>query len=119
MKTLDEVIYHLENCAYAPLTDDALHYLKVLQKMQKAQPLEKSEWDKLYNQPLTWQELKGMEGKPVWVEYTYQGEWRPDKGEWIIINLMGDDDLIDQTGEGLFPKSLYGKTWQAYRKELE
>jgi len=35
MKTLDEVIYHLENCAYAPLTDDALHYLKEYRDMIK------------------------------------------------------------------------------------
>ena len=60
---------------------DARHYLKVLQKMQKAQPLEKSEWDELYNQPLTWDELKAMEGKPVWYEHEF---W---KG-WIILGKV-------------------------------
>jgi len=112
MKTLDEVIAELED---EGLFADALHYLKEYQRLQIA--FLKALADLEDNPPLDWDELKGMEGKPVWVEYTYQGEWRSDKGEWIIINLMGDDDLIDQTGEGLFPKSLYGKTWQAYRKE--
>lgn len=143
MKTLDEVIERLEDDLHATEADsqlimlfdrdvaDALHYLKVLKDILDPLKVKKISHEITCpqcnsviaillpesNEPLTWDELKQMEGKPVWVEYTYQGEWRSDKGEWIIINLMGDDDLIDQTGEGLFPKSLYGKTWQAYRKE--
>jgi len=132
MKTLDEVIFEAPYSP-TPWEADALHYLKVLKDILDPLKVKKITHEITCpqcnsviaiflpesNKPLTWDELKGMEGKPVWVEYTYQGEWRPDKGEWIIINSMGDDYLIDQTGEEFNPKSLYGKTWQAYRKERE
>ena len=146
MKTLDEVIKVMDyvefcctNCKLQYDCDekecfleDALNYLKEFKSAKdeldstRLAYLDiltdyvalKNYWaEQQVNPPLTWDDLTGLVGKPVWVEYTYQGEWRPDKGEWIIINLMGDDDLIDQTGEGTYPKSVYGKTWQAYRKE--
>lgn len=71
------------------------------------------------NDPLTWDELKSMEGKPVWIErnekYCYP--------RWFIIERIYKWDSIDDStmlvqpdDEELF-LSEHGKTWQAYRKE--
>ena len=126
MVTLDEVIKGMTELILSGKTADvkstvrdALHYLKVLQKMQKTQPLEKSEWDELYNQPLTWQELKTMEGKPVWV---VEGQY---PHSWCIVREV--QKYMDGTEEivldglnckiGIGRKEEYGTGWQAYRKE--
>lgn len=73
------------------------------------------------NDALSWDELKQMEGKPVWVEVDekYKG--------WIIVgkfySLFENEDLdahvdlyyFDRTME--YSKETYGYYWQAYRKE--
>ena len=85
MKTLDEVIKGIEHCHEDNCMDcpyqfepkdfgcvdqanytDALHYLKEFQGLSKMwnDKLDKEQ----ENPPLTWDELKQMEGKPVWVE---------------------------------------------------
>ena len=69
------------------------------------------------NPPLTWDELKTMEGKPVWVVFTTAGKWRYDYGEWIIITYIDDYELIDNDDYGFYPQKSYGTEWQAYRKE--
>ena len=56
------------------------------------------------NEPLTWSELKTMEGKPVWIE----GPFITEGPHWIIV---GPSHLYNGKMIG------YGKTWQAYRKE--
>jgi len=65
------------------------------------------------NPPLTWDELKQMEGKPVWIQ-------EGDHGYWIII----DNFSITSYGyhwlnsvEGCLEKEYMGISWQAYRKE--
>lgn len=79
------------------------------------------------NDPLTWDELKEMGGKPVWVE-----EIEDDKilfGQWDIISGFGysenfdlidyENPIIDFYRSGNRTKIGLGKTWQAYRKERE
>lgn len=71
------------------------------------------------NPPLTWDELKAMEGKPVWVEV--DGKWW---GRFWAFVEAGNDSYINffQKGQD-YPEDLWkrdmGKTWQAYRKEKE
>lgn len=134
MKTLDEVIKAIEYCTeiddycceccpgfeepdcYVP--KDALQYLKEFQGLSKM-------WnDKLdteqENPPLTWDELKQMEGKPVWIEMDgYKPSWgivmNQDKRNGRLM-LCGYDEAairieINEEGEG--------NGWQAYRKERE
>lgn len=133
MKTLDEVIKALLRCTN-PATDqetkcndcpykelhiselwyvgpscldemfaDALQYLKWYKEL--ADDLEVyTEWKE--NPPLSWDELKQMEGKPVWIE----GPLITEGPHWIIV---GPSHLYDGKIVG------YGKTWQAYRKEKE
>ena len=117
---IDELWYVGPSCL-DEMFADALHYLKVLQKMQKAQPLEKSEWNELYNQPLTWDELKTMEGKPVFVEERYRNGDLKSSG-WWLIDFWNDDQICMRDSAGNpwnEHRSNYGRDWQAYRKERE
>ena len=67
------------------------------------------------NNPLTWDELKSMEGKPVWIEDGLEN------GEWYIIEcftesgrFIAHDRYADDT---IFKAIDMGNMWQAYRKE--
>lgn len=71
------------------------------------------------NEPLTWDELKAMEGRPVWIELLGKGKWKKWKG-WDVIGGFDDDDfgfaMCTARGDYYYLADL-GKTWQAYRKE--
>lgn len=66
------------------------------------------------NDPLTWDELKEMEGKPVWVETKKFGS------RWYLFEI---DDIkimcVGRYGEHiqLFRFEMNKGDWQAYRKE--
>ena len=139
MKTLDEVIKawsicfsdnSRSNCTGCPYADedgesacfnhdreDALHYLKEYQGLSKMwnDRLDKEQ----KNDPLTWDELKGMEGKPVWVEERYRNGDLKSSG-WWLIDFWNDDQICmrDPAGNPWNEhRSNYGRDWQAYRKE--
>ena len=73
----------------------------------------------MLNNPLTWDELKQMEGKPVWVEsydsfnrrrWMFVGEWF-DEDEMRLFDMGSDyPDYISKNG-------YESGRWQAYRKE--
>ena len=130
MKTLNEVIKaneccdhgepdsKCENCPYngigaccAERESDALHYLKDMKNLEEDYDILYNKYWREFNQqqenpPLTWDELKQMEGKPVWIE----GPFITEGPHWIIV---GPSYLFNGKIVG------YGKTWQAYRKEKE
>ena len=107
------------------IREDALHYLKELKEererknqmiadVYKALEAEKKRITEavIYNPPLTWEQLKKMEGKPIWVE--------PVK-EWMLITEVDEKDcgiwLLSLDGLD-YDLMLHGN-WQAYRKERE
>ena len=142
MKTLDEVIACLDGCGHIDCDDcpyhyedekievddcaqsykDALHYLKEYKRVQtKIEKIALGNIEdtlvKLDNKPLTWDELKTMEGKPVWVEC-----WLGKR--WGIIEKIDNVDGVEIAYCIVSPGhrwSLYAedtdKIWQAYRKE--
>ena len=134
MKTLDEVIWAVENCDSAiddcahcayykedcenlrPLRADALHYLKEYRKLDSLDAVAFPEDD---NPPLTWDELKQMEGKPVWVEWcsVERKAWGLNDGTYV--DAFGNDCITIKVLHDLwhFPKKGMGKDWQAFRKE--
>lgn len=137
MKTLDEVIDNFEKACDlerrcegcsgclgqengcpndgAECVPDALHYLKEYQKIEDEYEELKDWWAEEHaeNEPLSWDELKGMVGKPVWVE--------GDRGNmWIIVGAFPrwmPDAFADSVPNIWWKKEDLGKTWQAYRKE--
>ena len=75
------------------------------------------------NSPLTWDELKQMEGKPIWIELLNHDMWDdPSHGvdsEWWVIGEVRKDDIILATylDEMELCEEDIGIIWQAYRKE--
>ena len=73
------------------------------------------------NPPLTWDELKQMVGKPVWVElnseYGNYSHWGIihsfPKAGYEFMELLGFHDIVSFS----VMQKEQGKTWQAYRKE--
>lgn len=141
MKTIDEVIKVFTKCFdntynIVPLEcepeygEDALHYLKMLRDMtcgtsQKLRNTSQITCPKCHsefvilpdtNTPLTWDELKDMIGKPIWIEMEEIGFW------YIILNFeegKGFDDYMMTTPFIQWWKSELGAVWNAYRKERE
>ena len=140
MKTLDEVIKALEvctsdrggcgecpfndNCKPDDKWDDALHYLKEYQQTVRWIEIESEKFKQTVdfikkataNEPLTWDELKQMEGKPVWVEALLYKQWA------IVACVYAD--YIRFEGANLYAPEhrIYmgeDNGWQAYRKERE
>ena len=114
MKTLDEVIKALSIPAvngyhYIDSNDaiDALKYLKMYKELANDSALF-AKWKE--NPPLTWDELRTMEGKPIWVMYS---GYTPN---WEIVENTGH---FVETNMSILHKEDQGKTWQAYRKERE
>lgn len=117
---------------------DALHYLKVLKDISDPLKVKKNSHEITCpqcnsviaillpesNEPLTWDELKAMEGKPVWVEAD-DGKY---KG-WVVVekfySLFENEDLDAHVNLYYFgcsmeySKEMYRYYWQAYRKERE
>lgn len=120
--------------------EDALHYLKMYRSDQIQWEADRENWRDKWetyiearemhidavkelkrNDPLSWEQLKQMTGKPVWVEYNLHISDRDARSRmWIIVQKImpwrQDDELIYYSGF-VFGKKEIGKTWQAYRKE--
>ena len=64
------------------------------------------------NDPLEWDELKQMEGKPVWLEWTGEPSWG-------FVDYFTEDFIFFDVPHSYlkFEIKLKGQTWQAYRKE--
>ena len=135
MKTLDEVIdkfekcndyaiccdacpYFTEQCACDP---DALHYLKIFKSEcdRIRGQLEEAREEFRPNDPLTWEELRKMEGEPVFVEELYRNGELMSTG-WWLIDYWNDNQIClrDQGGNPWnVHRTSLGRDWQAYRKE--
>lgn len=125
MKSLDEVIELNENIltfAYLPKDDTtttaglSLFYLREYREiknhlacMNNAE-IRGDNTQIINNPPLTWDELRQMEGKPVWVE---------EKGMLSIWIIIGDvtENWLYSTDCNTYRHEDQGKIWQAYRKE--
>ena len=123
MRTLDEVIKNLEDgtehlsamLISRETWTDALQWLKGYKAHIELDKLrDKCEAE---NEPLSWDELKQMEGKPVWVEV--DGNWYGKF--WAFVEVENDAYVsFYQKGQD-YPEDLWKrdmcKTWQAYRQE--
>ena len=82
---------------------DTIHYLTEYHEM-----LENVE-----NEPLEYEELQQMVGKPIWIESQSIGKKHCG---WVVIKQYHIEGAI-VTDARLFYASNYGKTWLAYKKE--
>lgn len=138
MKTLDEVIEQFEKqmekgqakilcVGTLDSIPDALHYLEHLKDYYEIsangglltpEPLSAEigsgveiKWHEP-NPPLDWDELRQMEGKPVWLEWTGEPSWG-------FVDYFTEDFIFFDVPHSYlkFEIKLKGQTWQAYRKE--
>lgn len=90
-------------------TADNLNYQNSQKMVNKSDSLSDTE-----NKPLTWEQLKQMEGKPVWVEALLYKQW-------AVIAYVGSDHIRFEGANLYAPESrVYmgdANGWQAYRKE--
>ena len=63
-------------------------------------------------EPLSMDELRKMDGEPVWV----QSPGVPEYGRWAIVEGVGENCLFLHDD---FTCHDYGKTWLAYRQKPE
>lgn len=142
MITLDEVIKAYEVCHASVLScegcpydngetwrdddcyvPDALYYLKKLKRIEAM--IEKiaignveDTLSKMDNPPLTWDELKTLEGKPVWVDAeSLPVGVSPYWKDWYIIKSFSNDEFMYCNDGFEWAKEMQGRLWQAYRKE--
>lgn len=117
MRSLDEIIKALSIPAvngyhYIDSNDaiDALKYLEMYKELANDSALF-AKWKE--NSPLTWNELKDMEGKPIWME-------RPEWKEWLLISEIDEDKceiyLRDKWGNGIIVNGRNVGYWRAYRR---
>lgn len=64
------------------------------------------------NEPMTLDELRQMDGEPVWV----QSPGVPEYGRWAIVEGVGENCLFLHDD---FTCHDYGKTWLAYCRKPE
>ena len=71
------------------------------------------------NPPLSWAELREMEGKPVWIELLNHDMWVDS--EWWVIGEVRKDDIILATylDEMELCEEDIGVLWNAFRKKRE
>lgn len=150
MKSLNEVIKDLQeqidddmNCEYSSNwivdkddVEDAIHYMKELKEARDIIATAREEakiqleafkadiMNKMTdNPPLTWEELRQMEGKPVFIDSI------PLVRRWVVIKKFhpygGNKNLFDMEvndGAHFLRKNMRRDDpawWQAYRKERE
>lgn len=73
------------------------------------------EIDQFKNTPLTLEELREMDGEPVWIERC--GSDSPDDKEWALVFVRGGFCRTSVGNIAYFP--LYGIGWLAYRHKPE
>ena len=116
--TINALNVERENCIEA-----ACKYIEAEKELesQKVQMMwvdKHFEFEITDNQPLTWDELKQMEGKPVWLEVKYHNPEATYK-YWTIVKYFDSNEGGDMvfTGTGFYYKDLLEVDWQVYRKE--
>ena len=75
--------------------------------------------------PLSLEELREMDGEPVWV--TVSASWRESGilGGWCLVSYHITDDQVrvylynTRSGASFFPQQDYGISWWAYRRKPE
>ena len=146
MRTLSEVIEIASDWTNGfdemSIEKQMLHYLKMYRSDQIQWEADREDWRDKWesyiearerhldavkelkrNDPLTWDELKSMEGKPVWVEYNLHignKDFRDNSKRWCIVREFKpwhDTEIIITENGFVLSKNEQIKCWQAYRKE--
>ena len=124
--TLEEAIKNREKC---------LRYLEALEQKANPQNVEAVRWSVKAlkfmqrstltppNEPLTSEQLREMDGEPVWCKWLLPEDRAIEQGKWFIV-ISGDKAGLEikrpaEYGCHFCKIDDYGKTWLAYRRPPE
>ena len=124
--TLEEAIKNREKC---------LRYLEALEQKANPQNVEAVRWSVKAlkfmqrstltppNEPLTIEQLREMDGEPVWCKWLLPEDRAIEQGKWFIV-ISGDKAGLEikrpaEYGCHFSKIDYYGKTWLAYRRPPE
>ena len=124
--TLEEAIKNREKC---------LRYLEALEQKANPQNVEAVRWSVKAlkfmqrstltppNEPLTIEQLREMDGEPVWCKWLLPEDRAIEQGKWFIV-ISGDKAGLEikrpaEYGRHFCKIDDYGKTWLAYRRPPE
>ena len=124
--TLEEAIKNREKC---------LRYLEALEQKANPQNVEAVRWSVKAlkfmqrstltppNEPLTIEQLREMDGEPVWCKWLLPEDRAIEQGTWFIV-ISGDKAGLEikrpaEYGCHFCKIDDYGKTWLAYRRPPE
>ena len=122
MYSLDQVIWFLEQRQQTEdwnIRDEAITYLKGYKEILPEYCQMKLD---AVNNPLTWEELLEIKGKPVWVEVLDDtGDHCKWRGEWMLVKdfsqgIIGEYCHMEPNYRTWIHTS-YGDLWRAYRRE--
>ena len=124
--TLEEAIKNREKC---------LRYLEALEQKANPQNVEAVRWSVKAlkfmqrstltppNEPLTIEQLREMDGEPVWCKWLLPEDRAIEQGKWFIV-ISGDKAGLEikrpaEYGCHFCKIDDFGKTWLAYRRPPE
>ena len=124
--TLEEAIKNREKC---------LRYLEALEQKANPQNVEAVRWSVKAlkfmqrstltppNEPLAIEQLREMDGEPVWCKWLLPEDRAIEQGKWFIV-ISGDKAGLEikrpaEYGCHFCKIDDYGKTWLAYRRPPE
>ena len=110
--TLDDAIAHLDDTLSDTGHKWSCESCRMEHVQLRAWLAELREIKQERNTPLTLDELRKMDGEPVWV----QSPGIPEYGRWAIVEGVGENCLFLHDD---FTCHDYGKTWLAYRQKPE
>ena len=110
--TLDDAIAHLDDTLSDTGRKWSCESCRMEHVQLRAWLAELREIKQERNTPLTLDELRKMDGEPVWV----QSPGVPEYGRWAIVEGVGENCLFLRDD---FTCHDYGKTWLAYRQKPE
>lgn len=131
MRSLDELIQIVEtskpdadNQFYEIFEDDMEEILFYLKEYKRSEDYVDEILVEEENFPLTWNDLKEMEGKPVWIEYDNNGiEFFSNPHMWAIVGIVDEKAPLPEVSFVGRAKTFWlykmeiGEHWNAYRRE--
>lgn len=96
----DKIIADCSPALQAELTEQKQHFVVALEALRRTEP---------ENKALTLEELKQMDGEPVYVKDFAN----PTRSGWKVLATI-DVNIIFFTDIGTYDFNNYGKTWLAY-----
>ena len=123
--TLDDAIAHLDDTLSDTGRKWSCESCRMEHVQLRAWLAELREIKQERNTPLTLDELRQMDGEPVWVSIS--NNWRESgvSEGWCIVRFHSEDDRVrvyvydTRHGARFFAQQDYGESWIAYRQKPE